>query len=76
MVQEQEIEIVRPPGFFSLDNIPWQSLENCLCDKTGSFTLAERFRALFTLRSLGSDEAATIIGKGMIYSINFKEMIY
>jgi len=43
-----------------------QALEDCLLNKNGDAALHTRFRALFTLKSLKSEEAVQIIAKGMI----------
>ncbi|SRR6266545_6991621 len=43
-----------------------KSLEDCLCNTNGNVPLHTRFRALFTLKSLKSDDAVTIISKGMV----------
>ncbi|KAF4617701.1 hypothetical protein D9613_005813 [Agrocybe pediades] len=41
-----------------------QALEDCLLNKNGDVALHTRFRALFTLKSLKSEEAVQIIAKG------------
>lgn len=43
-----------------------KALEDCLLNVSGKVPLHVRFRALFTLKGLKSDEAVTIIGKGTI----------
>jgi deoxyhypusine monooxygenase len=40
------------------------ALEECLLNVSGKVPLHVRFRALFTLKGLKSEEAVTIIGKG------------
>lgn len=42
-----------------------KALEECLLNVSGKFPLHVRFRALFTLKGLASDEAVQIIGKGV-----------
>ncbi|KAF5315486.1 hypothetical protein D9619_007222 [Psilocybe cf. subviscida] len=41
-----------------------QSLEDCLLNKSGDVLLHARFRALFTLKSLKSEDAVKIIARG------------
>ena len=41
-----------------------QKLEDCLLNKSGDVALHTRFRALFTLKSLKSEDAIEIIAKG------------
>lgn len=41
-----------------------KSLEDCLLNTSGKVPLHVRFRALFTLKGLKSEEAVNIIGKG------------
>ncbi|KAI6027688.1 hypothetical protein PISMIDRAFT_30955 [Pisolithus microcarpus 441] len=41
-----------------------RALQDSLLNTSGTTTLHDRFRALFTLKSLGSDDAVTIISKG------------
>ena len=43
----------------------YAELERVLLNTSGDSPLASRFRALFSLRSLGTDEAIQIIGKGL-----------
>ncbi|KAI9140322.1 Deoxyhypusine hydroxylase [Paraphysoderma sedebokerense] len=42
----------------------YSKLESILLNRTGNVPMAERFRALFTLKALGSDQAIDVIGKG------------
>jgi len=46
-----------------------KSLEDCLCNTSGNVPLHTRFRALFTLKALKSEDAVTIISKGMMITI-------
>jgi deoxyhypusine monooxygenase len=41
-----------------------QALEDCLLNKSGDVVLHTRFRALFTLKALKSEESVQIISKG------------
>ena len=41
-----------------------QRLEDCLLNKSNEAALHTRFRALFTLKSLKSEDAVQIIAKG------------
>lgn len=41
-----------------------QTLEDCLLNKSGAVALHTRFRALFTLKNLKSENAVEIIAKG------------
>ena len=41
-----------------------QRLEDCLLNKSNEVALHTRFRALFTLKSLKSEDAVQIIAKG------------
>ena len=42
-----------------------QTLEDCLLNKSNNVALHTRFRALFTLKSLKSEDAVNIIAKGL-----------
>jgi len=42
-----------------------QTLEDCLLNKSNNVALHTRFRALFTLKSLKSEDAVSIIAKGL-----------
>jgi hypothetical protein len=42
-----------------------QILEDCLLNKSNNVALHTRFRALFTLKSLKSEDAVNIISKGL-----------
>ena len=42
-----------------------QTLEDCLLNKSNNVGLHTRFRALFTLKSLKSEDAVNIIAKGL-----------
>jgi hypothetical protein len=46
----------------------YQRLESILSNKSGSTPLHERFRALFTLKSLATPMAVDVIAKGLYYS--------
>ena len=46
-----------------------QRLEDCLLNKSGEVALHTRFRALFTLKSLKSEDAVEIIAKGGSYNL-------
>lgn len=46
-----------------------QSLEDNLLNKSGNVLLHNRFRALFTLKGLKSDDAVKIISKGITFHI-------
>jgi len=46
-----------------------KSLEDCLCNTSGNVPLHTRFRALFTLKALKSEDAVTVISKGMMITI-------
>jgi deoxyhypusine monooxygenase len=50
-----------------------RSLEDCLCNAAGDVPLHTRFRALFTLKALKSEDAVTIISKGVSRSPCGKE---
>ena len=41
-----------------------QTLEDCLLNTSGDVALHTRFRALFTLKNLKSEDAVEIIAKG------------
>ena len=41
-----------------------KALEDCLLNTSGKVPLHTRFRALFTLKGLKSEESVSIIGKG------------
>jgi deoxyhypusine monooxygenase len=41
------------------------TLEDCLLNKSGDVPLHNRFRALFTLKALKSEEAIDIISRGL-----------
>jgi deoxyhypusine monooxygenase len=43
-----------------------QELEACLLNTSGNVPLHQRYRALFTLKALKSEEAIKIISKGYI----------
>lgn len=49
-----------------LKNINYEYLENALCNTSGKVPLAERFRALFTLKNIGDDKSLDICGKGKL----------
>ena len=59
----------------SIDNLitgmASQRLEDCLLNKSGDVALHTRFRALFTLKSLKSEDAVEIIAKGGSYNFHF-----
>ena len=42
-----------------------QTLEDCLLNKSNHVALHTRFRALFTLKSLKSEDAVNIISRGL-----------
>ena len=48
-----------------------QTLEDCLLNKSGNVALHTRFRTLFTLRSLRSEDAVNIIAKGVECKFSF-----
>lgn len=48
----------------------YQRLESILLNTSGSVPLHERFRALFTLKSLGTDLAVDVIAKGGLDFVN------
>ena len=52
-----------------------QRLEDCLLNKSGEVALHTRFRALFTLKSLKSEDAVQIIAKGEWYYIYLHSFI-
>lgn len=47
-------------------NVDYTQLEASLCNTSGKVQLAERFRALFTLKNIATDQAIDIIAKGKI----------
>lgn len=51
-------------------NIGYQYLEDALLNTSGKTPLAERFRALFTLKNIGDDKSIDIAAKGKKKSIN------
>jgi deoxyhypusine monooxygenase len=60
----------------SIDNLimassDLQRLEDCLLNKSGEVALHTRFRALFTLKNLKSEDAVEIIAKGGGYNLHF-----
>ncbi|ORX51620.1 ARM repeat-containing protein [Hesseltinella vesiculosa] len=46
-------------------NVDYEHLETVLCNTTGQYPLAERFRALFTLKNIGDEKSIDIIGKAL-----------
>lgn len=46
-----------------------ESLKDCLLNKSQDVALHTRFRALFTLKALKSEDAVNIISKGAISSL-------
>ncbi|KAI8071493.1 armadillo-type protein [Gongronella butleri] len=46
-------------------NVDYQHLETVLCNTTGQFPLAERFRALFTLKNIADEQSIDIISKAL-----------
>jgi deoxyhypusine monooxygenase len=44
--------------------INYNYLENALLNKSGNVPLAERFRALFTLKNIADEKSIDICGKG------------
>ncbi|KAL0084836.1 armadillo-type protein [Phycomyces blakesleeanus] len=46
-------------------NVNYEYLENALCNTTGTTPLAERFRALFTLKNIADDRSIDIIAKAL-----------
>lgn len=49
-----------------LANIDYPKLEASLCNTSGNVSLAERFRSLFTLKNIATEESIDIIAKGNI----------
>lgn len=47
-----------------LKNINYEYLENALLNTSGKVPLAERFRALFTLKNIGDNKSLDICAKG------------
>lgn len=45
-------------------NVDYDHLESVLCNTPGNVSLAERFRALFTLKNLPTERSIEIISKG------------
>jgi deoxyhypusine monooxygenase len=45
-------------------NVDYTHLEASLCNTSGNVQLAERFRSLFTLKNIATDQAIDIIAKG------------
>lgn len=46
-------------------NVNYDHLEAVLCNTSGQTPLAERFRALFTLKNIADDRSIDIIAKGL-----------
>ncbi|GAA5817352.1 hypothetical protein MFLAVUS_010896 [Mucor flavus] len=46
-----------------LSNVDYAKLEASLCNTSGTVSLAERFRSLFTLKNIGTNESIDIIAK-------------
>ncbi|KAI8969294.1 armadillo-type protein [Mycotypha africana] len=46
-------------------NVDYQRLEDSLCNTSGNVPLAERFRTLFTLKNIATDQAIDIIAKAL-----------
>lgn len=49
--------------------INYQYLEDALLNASGKVPLAERFRALFTLKNIGDDKSIDIAAKGKLLRI-------
>ena len=52
--------------FMAVSSNELKLLEDCLCNTNGDVPLHTRFRTLFTLKSLKSDDAVAIISNGII----------
>lgn len=63
-----------PPIVVSSDKL--KSLEDGLCNANGVFPLHTRFRALFTLKALKSEDAVRIISKGVCIQNHSSEGSY
>lgn len=50
-----------------LSNVDYAKLEASLCNTSGTVSLAERFRSLFTLKNIGTNESIDIIAKGKLF---------
>lgn len=50
-------------------NVDYTHLEASLCNTSGNVQLAERFRSLFTLKNIATDQAIDIIAKGITEKI-------
>lgn len=48
----------------------YKRLSDTLCNTSGNVPLASRFRALFSLKGLGSERAIEIIGSGLSLSLS------